>query len=41
MPEKQTYTLIVNGEERQVSAAPQTYLMDVLRDDLRLTGVEG
>ena len=40
MTEKQTYTLIVNGEEREISATPQTYLMDVLRDQLRLTGVK-
>jgi len=40
MTEKQTYTLIVNGQERTVSAKPNTFLMDVLRDDLRLTGVK-
>lgn len=40
MTEKQTYTLIVNGEQYQVTATPQTYLMDVLRDQLRLTGVK-
>ncbi len=37
---KQTYTLIVNGKERRISAAPNTTLMDVLRDDLHLTGVK-
>lgn len=37
---KQTYTLIVNGERRQVSASPQTMLMDALRDELRLTGTK-
>jgi selenium-dependent xanthine dehydrogenase len=40
MTEERSYTLIVNGEERQVSATPQTYLMDVLRDQLHLTGVK-
>lgn len=40
MTEQQTYTLVVNGQQREVSATPQTYLMDVLRDDLRLTGVK-
>ncbi len=37
---KQTYTLIVNGAERKISAKPNTTLMDVLRDDLHLTGVK-
>ena len=40
MSDTQTYTLVVNGQPRQVSAAPQTLLMDVLRDQLRLTGVK-
>ena len=40
MSDKQTYTLTVNGQPRQVSAEPQSLLMDVLRDDLRLTGVK-
>ena len=40
MTGKQTYTLIVNGQSRQVSSAPTALLMDVLRDDLRLTGVK-
>lgn len=40
MTEKQTYTLIVNGEKRQVTAAPKTMLMDVLRDQLHLTGTK-
>jgi xanthine dehydrogenase molybdenum-binding subunit len=40
MTEQQTYTLIVNGQRHQVAATPQTYLMDVLRDQLRLTGVK-
>jgi xanthine dehydrogenase molybdenum-binding subunit len=38
--EKQTYTLIVNGEQYQVTATPKTCLTDVLRDDLRLTGTK-
>ena len=40
MSDKQTYRLTVNGQPRQVTAAPQALLMDVLRDDLRLTGVK-
>jgi len=38
--EKQTYTLTVNGEQHLVSASPQTMLMDVIRDQLRLTGTK-
>lgn len=40
MSEQQTFTLIVNGQLRQVTATPKTLLMDVLRDQLRLTGVK-
>jgi selenium-dependent xanthine dehydrogenase len=40
MSEKQTYTLTVNGQPRQVTAAPASLLMNVLRDDLHLTGVK-
>jgi xanthine dehydrogenase molybdenum-binding subunit len=40
MSETQTYTLVVNGQTRQVTATPKTLLMDVLRDQLRLTGVK-
>lgn len=40
MSDKQTYTLTVNGKECQVTASPKTFLMDVLRDQLRLTGVK-
>jgi xanthine dehydrogenase molybdenum-binding subunit len=40
MSDSQTYTLLVNGQRRQVQADPQTLLMDVLRDQLRLTGVK-
>ena len=40
MSDKQSYTLTVNGQPRQVTAAPHSLLMDVLRDDLRLTGVK-
>jgi xanthine dehydrogenase molybdenum-binding subunit len=36
----QLYHLIVNGKSHQVMAAPETRLMDVLRDQLRLTGVK-
>ena len=34
------YHLTVNGEPVQVSASPETKLMDVLRDQLHLTGVK-
>jgi xanthine dehydrogenase molybdenum-binding subunit len=40
MSDRQTYTLVVNGQPRQVTATPKTLLMDVLRDQLRLTGVK-
>lgn len=40
MSDTQTYTLIVNGHTHRVATSPQTLLMDVLRDDLRLTGVK-
>jgi xanthine dehydrogenase molybdenum-binding subunit len=40
MNEKQIYTLTVNGKQTQVSASPQTMLMDALRDELRLTGTK-
>ncbi|MEZ4863162.1 MAG: molybdopterin cofactor-binding domain-containing protein [Caldilineaceae bacterium] len=40
MSEQQSYTIVVNGQSRQVTAAPQTLLMDVLRDQLRLTSVK-
>jgi selenium-dependent xanthine dehydrogenase len=36
----QVYTLTVNGKQVQVTATPKTKLMDVLRDQLRLTGVK-
>jgi aerobic-type carbon monoxide dehydrogenase small subunit (CoxS/CutS family) len=40
MSDRETYTLVVNGQPRQVTATPKTLLMDVLRDQLRLTGVK-
>lgn len=40
MTEKQQYTLKVNGAERAVSAYPLARLLDVLREDLRLTGTK-
>ena len=40
MPDAQTYTLIVNGQTHQVVAEPKAFLMDVLRDQLHLTGVK-
>ncbi len=36
----QIYGLTVNGKKFQVTATPDTKLMDVLRDQLRLTGVK-
>lgn len=40
MTDHQIYTLTVNGQTRQVTASPQTLLMDVIRDHLRLTGTK-
>jgi xanthine dehydrogenase molybdenum-binding subunit len=40
MSEKQTYTLTINGQQHQVSVDPKTNLMDVVRDELRLTGTK-
>ncbi len=40
MSDHQTYTLVVNGQPHPVTAAPKTLLMDVLRDQLRMTGVK-
>lgn len=40
MSEKQTYNLTVNGEVCQVEADPKSFLMDVIRDELRLTGTK-
>ncbi|MCI0392308.1 MAG: molybdopterin-dependent oxidoreductase [Acidobacteria bacterium] len=40
MSEERIFTLTVNGKQVQVSVAPQTMLMDVLRDNLRLTGAK-
>jgi len=37
---QQTYTLTVNGKLVQVQATPRTKLMEVLRDQLHLTGVK-
>lgn len=36
----QVYRLIVNGRAVEVTATPETKLLDVLRDQLRLTGVK-
>ncbi len=36
----QVYNLTVNGKKVEITAAPKTKLMDVLRDQLRLTGVK-
>ncbi len=40
MADPQNYTFVVNGEEIQVEAAPKKWLMDVIRDDLHLTGTK-
>jgi selenium-dependent xanthine dehydrogenase len=40
MKDRQTYTLTVNGRQVEVNASPQTSLMDVVRDQLRLTGTK-
>ncbi|MFN8443957.1 MAG: molybdopterin cofactor-binding domain-containing protein [Caldilineaceae bacterium] len=40
MTDKQTFTLTVNGTPHPVSAAPNSNLMDVIRDQLRLTGTK-
>jgi selenium-dependent xanthine dehydrogenase len=40
MKDIQTYTLTVNGRQVEVNASPQTSLMDVIRDQLRLTGTK-
>src|SRR5262245_19191416 len=37
---EQNFTLTVNGRQVQVRVAPQTMLMDALRDHLRLTGTK-
>lgn len=36
----QTYWLRVNGKDRRVTAAPAAFLVDVLRNDLNLTGTK-
>jgi len=40
MPTKQTFNLTVNGSPYQVEAEPKSFLMDVLRDQLHLTGTK-
>lgn len=40
MSDPQLFTLTINGQVRQVRAAPNTMLMDVLRDALHLTGTK-
>lgn len=39
-PEMGALVLTVNGETRQIDAAPDAVLLDVLRDDLGLTGAK-
>src|ERR1043165_5115314 len=38
--EKSTITLNINGQNRQVTIAPWTSLLDLLRDHLHLTGTK-
>ena len=40
MDDKQTYSLTVNDKPVHVIASPKMWLMDVLRDDLQLTGTK-
>ena len=40
LPEEIAITLTVNGERRQLSIRPWTTLLDLLRDDLDLTGTK-
>ncbi len=40
MTDIRTYSLRVNGKPYQVTANPKAFLMDVIRDDLRLTGTK-
>src|SRR5262245_34515178 len=40
MPEKVHLQFRVNGEERDVDTYPMARLLDVLREDLRLTGIK-
>ena len=40
LPPKSTFTLRVNGEQKQLTLAPWTSLLDALRDHLQLTGTK-
>jgi len=40
MPDKETYRFNINGEPIEVEASPRKMLMDVIRDDLHLTGTK-
>ena len=40
MPERRTFSMNVNGRDVAPTAAPMARLLDVLRDDLRLTGTK-
>lgn len=40
MTDLESYSLIVNGKPVTVQASPKGWLMDVIRDDLRLTGTK-
>jgi len=41
MPQmEKTIALTVNGARRSVTTAPDRFLLDVLREDLQLTGVK-
>ncbi len=40
MSKEERYTLKINGLEKRVQAEPRTFLMDVIRDQLHLTGTK-
>jgi aerobic-type carbon monoxide dehydrogenase small subunit (CoxS/CutS family) len=40
MSEAMRITLTINGERRQLDAAPHHTLLDVVRDDIHLTGTK-
>ncbi len=40
MPDKVAVTVVVNGESRTIEAYPMERLLDVLREQLRLTGTK-
>jgi len=40
MSDTQKVTLTINGKKQNVTASPDTVLIDVLRNDLHLTGTK-